>query len=314
MAPRLGFGLPLSGSWATPERMRYVARRAEDLGYDALWTFQRLLHPATGDWGPMYRSVQDPIVSLAYAAAVTERIRLGLAIVNVPFYAPIVLAKQLTTLDAVSAGRLDVGLGLGWAREEFAAAGVPFERRGARAEEFLRCLRAVWVDEVVRFDGDFYHVPPARVEPKPAQRPHPPLLLGGSSQPALRRAGRVADGWISSSRQDLTSITESIEVVREAAREAGRDPAALRFVVRGVVRLDPEPGAREPGESDRRPLTGTADQIRADLDDLARRGVTEVFLDLNFDPRVGSPDADPVQSLRLADEVLDTFTPAGSAG
>jgi len=229
VAPRLGFGLPLSGSWATPERMRYVARRAEDLGYDALWTFQRLLHPATGDWGPMYRSVQDPIVSLAYAAAVTERIRLGLAIVNVPFYAPIVLAKQLTTLDAVS-------------------------------------------------------------------------------------AGRVADGWISSSRQDLTSITESIEVVREAAREAGRDPAALRFVVRGVVRLDPEPGAREPGESDRRPLTGTADQIRADLDDLARRGVTEVFLDLNFDPRVGSPAADPVQSLRLADEVLDTFAPAGSAG
>jgi alkanesulfonate monooxygenase SsuD/methylene tetrahydromethanopterin reductase-like flavin-dependent oxidoreductase (luciferase family) len=111
---RLGFGLPVSGSWATPEAMVRVAQRAEQLGYTSLWTFQRLLHPAEGDWGPMYRSVHDPLVALAYVAAATERVRLGVAIVNVPFYAPIVLAKQLTTLDAVSAGRLDVGLGLGW--------------------------------------------------------------------------------------------------------------------------------------------------------------------------------------------------------
>lgn len=207
---RLGFGLPVSGSWATPANMQAIARRAEELGYASLWTFQRLLTPATGDWAPAYRAVHDPIVALAYVAAVTERVRLGLAIVNLPFYAPIVLSKQLTTMDIVTAGRLDVGLGLGWSREEFSAVGVPYQRRGARAEEFLRCLEAIWSEDVIRFDGEFFRVPPARVEPKPVQRPRPPLLLGGSAEPALRRVGRLADGWISGSREDLTRIGDAI--------------------------------------------------------------------------------------------------------
>lgn len=304
---RLGFGLPVSGSWATPANMQAIARRAEELGYASLWTFQRLLTPATGDWAPAYRAVHDPIVALAYVAAVTERVRLGLAIVNLPFYAPIVLSKQLTTMDVVTAGRLDVGLGLGWSREEFSAVGVPYQRRGARAEEFLRCLEAIWSEDVIRFDGEFFRVPPARVEPKPVQRPRPPLLLGGSAEPALRRVGRLADGWISGSREDLTRIGDAIAVMRHSAREAGRDPERLRFVVRGIVRLDPGPRALA---GPRRPLTGTAEQIRDDLVKLADRGVTEVFLDLNFDPEVGSPDADPARSMHRAEEVLEVFAPA----
>src|SRR5205807_6917419 len=128
-----------------------------------------------------------------YVAAATETVRLGVAVVNLPFYAPVVLAKQLTTLDAVSAGRLDVGLGLGWAREEFVATGAPYTGRGARAEEFVACLKAIWTEDPVSYDGEHYQVPPSRVEPKPVQRPHPPVLLGGAAEPALRRAGRVAD-------------------------------------------------------------------------------------------------------------------------
>ena len=301
---RLGLGLPVSGTWATPETMRHVATRADELGFDSLWVFQRLLHPVDGDWGAAYHSVQDPLTSLAYAAAVTSRIRLGVAVVMAPYYAPIVLAKALTTIDILSGGRLDVGIGLGWSAEEFAAVGVPMDRRGARAEDFVACLKAVWGPDPVEHHGEFYAVPRSRVDPKPVQTPHPPLLMGGGAEPALRRIGRIADGWISSSRTDLTSIGTSIEVVRSAAVEAGRDPAALRFVVRGVVRL-----TAAPTEGDERiPLQGDADQIRADLGRLAEQGVTEVFLDLNWDEgTVGA--ADPGAAFANAERVLTGLAP-----
>jgi hypothetical protein len=122
---------------------------------------------------------------------------------------------------------------------------------------------------------------------------------------ALRRAGRIADGWISSSRTDLTTIGGSIGVVRSAAAEAGRDPTALRFVVRGVVRLQPD------GVAERKPLQGTADEIRHDLAELARAGVTEVFLDLNYDPRMVSGELDPAAALDHAEGLLEEFAPDG---
>jgi probable F420-dependent oxidoreductase len=301
---RLGFGLPVSGSWASAANLVRIARRAEELGYESLWTFQRLLHPAEGDWGPMYRAVLDPIVALAHVAAVTERARLGIAVLNAPFYSPILLAKQLATLDELSGGRLDAGLGLGWAKEEFAAVGVDPARRGARTEEFIACLKAIWTEQVVSFDGEFYRMPPARVDPKPVQRPHPPLLLGGGAEPALRRVGRIADGWISASRHDLRTVGADLEIMRGAAREAGRDPGKLRFIIRGALSL-----TEEPVGGDRRPLHGDAGQIREDFGRLAEAGITELFLDLNFDPEVGSPDADPDASMRRAEHLLRTFAP-----
>lgn len=301
--PLLGFGLPISGTWARAATMKQLARRAEALGYASLWTFQRLLNPAEGGLAEPYRSVLDPVVSLAHAAAVTDRVRLGTAILNAPFVAPVVLAKQLTSLDHVSSGRLDVGLGLGWSREEFAAVGVPYDRRGARMEEYLRCLRAIWTEDVVAFDGEFYSMPASTVRPFPLQQPHPPLLLGGTAAPSLRRAGRLADGWISSSRHDLTRIGSDIATVRDAAEQAGRDPADLRFVVRGLVDIDDGPRSRSP-------LHGTVEQIRDDLAVLAEQGVTEVFLDLNYHPAVGSPHADPASSVPFAEEVLETFAPS----
>jgi probable F420-dependent oxidoreductase len=307
----LGFGVPVSGVWATPGNQVRFVQRAEALGYRTAWTFQRLLVPAEREPDPrsgmqVYRSVLDPVVSLAHLAGRTDRIRLGLAVLNLPFFSPALLAKQLATLDILSNGRLDVGLGVGWSKVEFVASGVPLERRGARAEEFLRALQALWTDEVVEFDGELYRIPPARAEPKPAQRPHPPVLLGGSAEAALRRAGRVADGWISASNADLRHIDRPIATVRQAAEQAGRDPDALRFVCRGPLRLGP------PGERDRRPLSGSVNQVRGDLEDLRAQGVTEVFLDLNWDPEVGSPDADPDTAARRAEEALEAFAPAGS--
>ena len=300
---QLGFAVPVSGSWATPANGSEMARRAEELGYASLWTFQRLLSPLDGDapiLDPQYRRVHDPLATLAYLAAQTTTARLGVAVVNMPYYAPILLAKLLTTIDHLSDGRLDAGLGIGWSPHEFEAVGAPLGERGARAEDFVRCLQAIWTDEVVEYEGKFYRVPRARVDPKPVQKPHPPILFGGTAEPALRRAGRLADGWISSSREDLSRIDGSVDIVRRAAADAGRDPEKLRFICRGVVKV-------RAGE--RAPLVGSLDDIRADLADLAAKGITETFIDLNFDPQIGSPDADPAVSMRRAHEVLEALAP-----
>jgi probable F420-dependent oxidoreductase len=301
---KIGFALPVSGSWATADNITHVARRAEELGYHSLWTFQRLMSDVDGKWGETYRSVQDPLTTLAYAAAVTSRARLGVAVVNMPFVTPILLAKQTTTLDILSGGRLDVGLGLGWADEEYIASGATKHQAGKRADEFIALLTTLWTDDVVEFMGEFYQVPRSRMEPKPVQKPHPPIILGGTVPAALRRAGRLADGWVSSSRADLATIGESIATVEQAATAAGRDPATLRYVCRGVVRI-----RTEGDEENRRPLTGTIDEVRSDIDMLATQGVTELFIDLNFDPQIGSPDADPARSRRHADEALEALAP-----
>ncbi|MFA1537309.1 TIGR03619 family F420-dependent LLM class oxidoreductase [Actinomadura monticuli] len=297
----LGFAVPGSGAWATPENQVTVARRAEELGYRSVWTLQRVLNPAGSD-DRTYRAVPDPLVTLAYLAGRTSRVRLGVAIVNLPFVAPPILAKQAATLDRVSGGRLDLGLGLGWMPAEFAAAGAPMERRGARAEEYLAVLRGLWSGGPTEFHGEFYDFPPVVMEPPPVQSPLP-VLLGGASEGALRRAGRLADGWVSSSRADLTAIGRSIGTVRDAAERAGRDPVALRFACRGAVRVRPG------GRAGRRPLTGSPGEIRGDLAALAGQGVTEAFIDLNFDPEITGPDADPRAALDRALEALDAFAP-----
>ena len=306
----LGFAVPTAGSWATPDNQVTLARRAEELGYVSLWTFQRLLFPADvagsdtpARWTPTYRSVHDPLITLAFLAGQTRRARLGVAVLNLPWYSPLLLAKLTATLDAVSQGRLEVGLGLGWAAEEYRATDMPMSGRGARAEEFIDALRACWGDDPVEHHGELWDIGPALVDPKPVQRPHPPLLLGGTVDAALRRAGRMTDGWISSSGQRLESIGDAAEVVRAAAKEAGRDPSTVRIVCRGVVKV------RAEGTANRRPLTGSYDEIRADFDMLAGQGVTELFVDLNFDPEIGSPDADAQASLDRAHEALDELAP-----
>jgi probable F420-dependent oxidoreductase len=303
--PLLGFGLPVAGPWAIPATIVHVARRAEELGYASLWTFQRTLFTDDAGLEPAHRSVLDPVVALALVAGHTTRIGLGTATICAPFTPPAVLAKALTSLDVVSGGRLTVGVGMGWLPQEYAAAGVPFERRGARFEEYLHCLHALWTQDPVEFHGEFWTVPRSHVGPPPVQRPHPPVLLGGTAEPMLRRAGRLAQGWIGSSKHDLARIGADVATVRAGAVEAGRDPDALRIVVRGVVDLV----ERDPG-ADRRPLHGTRDQVRDDLAALAAQGVTEVFLDLNLSPRVAWPDVDPGAAAEYADRVLAAFAPA----
>jgi probable F420-dependent oxidoreductase len=312
---RLGFGLPVAGGWATPENMVAVAREAESLGYDSLWTVQRILYPSAprneypglpgGPWPAYFERVADPLVALGYVAAVTSRIRLGTAVVNLPYYAPVLLAKQLATLDLVSGGRLTVGAGLGWSEDEYAATGVPFRRRGRRMDECLRCLKLVWTAELVEFEGEFYVIPASRIEPKPVQRPHPPVLVGGYSAAAVRRAVSLADGYIGGN-VPLAELARVIARVRAAAREAGRDPESVPIVARGAVSLRDQPTGRG-----RRPLFGSLEEVGQDVERYRETGLTELFLDLNFDERVAAPGADPDAALEVVRRLLAALAPPG---
>ncbi|MEV4168205.1 TIGR03619 family F420-dependent LLM class oxidoreductase [Nonomuraea sp. NPDC049709] len=294
---RVGFAVPQSGPWATPENMRRIATRAEALGYSELWTFQRLLYPVGHPMGPTYRAVQDPLITLAHVSAVTGRIGLGVAVINA-YVQPLLLAKQLATLQTLSGGRLTAGIGLGWLPEEFEASGVDMAGRGRRGEEFLEVLRKAWADDVVEHEGGFYRVPPAHVDPKPVPGP-PRILLGGTADVALRRAARLADGWVSSSREDLTGIGARVRLIRAELAASGRDAGAFRFVIRGATQVR--------AADEERPLTGTYDKIRRDVAELAAQGVTDVFHDLNFDREI--PAADAKEAMRRAEEALEALAP-----
>ncbi len=304
---RIGFGAPVSGAWATPQSLARFAAEAEAAGYASLWTFQRLLVPEGSAMEPVYHSVLDPMVALGYAAAVTSRIRLGVAVVNMPYLAPAYLAKQAASVDVLSGGRLELGLGLGWMPEEFTAAGAVMNGRGARAAEYIEVMRRLWAGGVTEFHGEHYTIPAGRAAPLPVQRPGPPVLLGGTVPRALQRAGRLADGWITSSRADLSRIREGIDVVKAAAAAAGRNPGQLRVICRGVVRWGAPATVPEGGGRVR--LSGSFDDIRADTQWLAEQGVTDIFYDLNWDPLVGAPDADPAGAAARAEEILEGLAP-----
>jgi probable F420-dependent oxidoreductase len=302
----ISFGLPVSGAWATPASLAGFATRAEDLGYHGLWTFQRLLVGVEQDLAPVYRGVLDPLLALTYAAARTSSIRLGVAVINLPFVSPAYLAKQAGTLDVLSGGRFDLGLGTGWSEPEFVATGSRPEPRGRRIEEYLAALRTLWQDRPASFDGTLYRVPPSIMDPPPVQPGGPPVLLGGTAEAALRRAGRIAAGWVSSSRASLADIRRGTEVVRAAAAAAGRDPEQVRIVVRGVIRAgEPVDGVT---------LSGDFGRIRAAARGYAAAGVTELFYDLNWDPLIGSPDADPRRAVERAEEIITALAPERLGG
>jgi probable F420-dependent oxidoreductase len=298
---KLGFSLPVAGSWATPENQLRIAREAEALGYASLWTLQRLIYPLkpANDYPPLpgqpwpkaFEQVVDPVITLAYVASATTRIRLGTAALVMPYYSPIVLAKMLASLDLVCSGRLDVGVGVGWSVDEYAAVGVSYRDRGRRVDEFLRCLKAIWTEDVVEFQGDFYCIPRARVEPKPMQRPHPPILIGGYGIAAVERAVKLGDGFVGGN-VPLEQVHLLSSELSRRAESAGRDPHGLRIVSRGVYRVcDSAQGAN------RRPLWGTLQEIRDDIERYSEAGLTELFLEANVDATGVVSETDPTAAV-----------------
>ncbi len=172
----------------------------------------------------------DPFATLTFAAAHTKTVRLGTGICLVPEHNPVVLAKQVASLDKLSGGRFDFGVGIGWLAEEFAAVGVPWERRAERTREYLEAMKRLWTEEEPEFKGEFCSFPKVCSYPKPLQKPHPPIIFGGESGPALKRVGEVGDGWFG---VNVTpdQAKAKIERMRQHAQAAGRDPGKLHFSV-----------------------------------------------------------------------------------
>jgi probable F420-dependent oxidoreductase len=305
----IGVAPPFAGPWATPDNQLRVATRAEELGYGSLWTLSRLLFPVGPDgegdqdhFGQVFRQVCEPLVTLAFLAAHTSRIRLGISALVAPFYSPAVLAKQLIALDRVSGGRLDAGVAQGWSAEEFEAVGVPFERRLGRTLEYVSVLREMWEKEIAAFEGEFTRLPRSLVRPRPVQ-PTLPLLLGGSGDKAWRRAGRIAQGWVGPAFITREEVAAASRMVREGAESAGRDPGAARIVVRAAAFVRPE------GQHDRQLFNGSLPEIAADMAEMRDLGATEVFADFNFDYEVVGPHTDPAVSMDLMEHALEVLAP-----
>jgi probable F420-dependent oxidoreductase len=283
---KLGVSLPQFSHFTPGTDVVAAARAMEEIGLDSLWVFERVLVPEDQSgphglynvpglpWPDIYRGVADALVTLTMAAAVTERVELGTGVLVAPMHLPMRLARELATLDAASGGRLVAGLGAGWSIDEFAAAApVPLSERGRALDDFLDVAAAVWGPNPVSFATKRYQVTAADIGPKPA-RPIPVLLgAGPTSEKALRRVARRADGWIAS------GVTpEQVAATRarlgELAEEAGRDPASISCTVQiSVMELT---GTAQP----RQTMTGTVEQFAEDVAAMAGAGADHVYLTL----------------------------------
>jgi probable F420-dependent oxidoreductase len=280
-----------------------VAQRAEALGYSSLWTIERLIYPVKlqrpypgtpdGHLPEIYKQVLDPLDALTYVAAHTKKIRLGTSVLDMPYHNPVVLARRLTTLDVLSNGRLCVGLGLGWNKDEMDATGADMTKRGALADEFLPLLKAIWTTNPVEYKGKFFNVPKSYINLKPVQKPHPPIILGAFVAAALKRLANLADGW-NPVFLPVPVMAEMFGSIRQMAKEAGRDPSAMVMVVHAVLEITDKPLGKDRGI-----FSGSLDQISDDVRGCAKIGADEVFFDPAFAPGGQSLD----RWLSLLDEL-----------
>jgi probable F420-dependent oxidoreductase len=280
---RLGYILPHIGSAASAEAIVRVAQRAEALGYESLWVTDRTMFPArpreSYAGGPLpepYRISLDPLQTLAFAAAHTSTIRLGTSVLVMGNYNPLMLARSLTALDVLSGGRLLVGLGQGWSSDEHEAVGVSMRDRGARADEFIRVLKMIWTQDVIEHAGTYFTIAKTTIEPKPVQDPHPPIYLAAYAPGSMKRLATHADGWNPGGLVDPAMWTG----IRDMAAEAGRDPDALKIVVRANINITDAPV----DNASRWPFIGSREQVKSDLESVRASGADEIFFDPTFSP------------------------------
>jgi probable F420-dependent oxidoreductase len=286
---RFGFALPQVGSAAGPEALVMVAKRAEDLGFDSLWVLDRILWPVNprapypigdGSLPVQYKSVLDPLGTLTFAAAHTHRVALGTGVLNLPWYNPVLLARRLTTLDILSAGRLRVGFGIGWSPDEYEAAGVTWQERGKRADELIKALKTIWTTDPVDFQGKYYRIPKSVIGPKPVQKPHPPIYMAAFTPAALKRVATEANGWFPVGIP-LSGVGPMFDGIKSMAKNGGRDPSAIELIVGANVEIH-----NAPIEKDRVDFNGTLEQIAEDVTAARKLGAAEIVISAQFSPGV----------------------------
>ncbi|MFC9549276.1 LLM class F420-dependent oxidoreductase [Rhodococcus sp. NPDC056960] len=239
---RLGLHALGIGAGAQRSVIDAVAVAAESNGFATLWSGEhvvmvdrsasrypyaddgRIAVPAVADW-------LDPMIGLSFAAAATHTIGLATGVLLLPEHNPVLMAKQAATLDRLSGGRLTLGVGIGWSKEEFDALGIPFARRGERTAEYVAAMRTLWRDDVASFDGDFVRFDSVRVNPKPPRERRLPVVLGGNSDAALRRVAEWGDGWYGFNLDNVDAVAERVRTLHRLCGDVGRDPGALRLAV-----------------------------------------------------------------------------------
>ena len=245
---KFGIMFANSGPAAEPEHAVALAQLAEEAGFESLWTVEHVVVPVGYESQYPYSrdgrmpggeevAIPDPLVWLTWVGAHTTRITLATGILILPQRNPVVLAKEVATLDRLTGGRLLLGVGVGWLREEFEAIGVPFDERAARTDDHIEALRALWAEGQSSYDGRFTSFPAVQSLPKPAQAGGPPIVVGGHTEAAARRAGRLGDGFFPA-RGDLDTLPGLLDVMRKAAVDAGRDPDAIEITTGGAMDVE----------------------------------------------------------------------------
>lgn len=290
----LGFGFSLTGRGllADREAISTLAKRADALGYDSIWVTDRMLIPVQSRSAYPYSPTGafplgpdepwlEALTAVTYLLTITQRIQVGTSVLVIPYRNPVHTARALATADYLSGGRLILGAGIGWWREEFAALGVPFEDRAARTVEYLRLMKEMWTRPRVAFDGRFARIAEAGgVRPHPARPGGIPVWIGGHSEAALRRVVEVGDGWHPLGLRPPVALhppelAAKVNRLRELARAAGRDPATITISFKAPLKFDDAAGAG------RTPLSGSPPQIVEDLLAYAASGVQHFVLDFS---------------------------------
>ena len=290
---KYGFTLPGRGLLATPEHLETIARKGEELGYDALFTGDHILVPKDiasrypytegGDFpGAVSGEYMEQLTLLGFLAGVTSSVRLVTSVIIVPHRNPLVAAKALATLDVLSRGRLVVGVGVGWMREEFEALNLPpFEERGAVTDEYIRAFKELWTSDDPHFEGRYVSFDNIQFLPKPVQKPHPPIWVGGESRPALRRTAELADGWYPLGSNPTfpmgtpEQLAAGLERLAVYARRFGREPSDIETIYR-THQFELTGSA---AGSDRLSFVGNAEQVAGDIRQYERMGVSSLVLD-----------------------------------
>ena len=285
------FGLMYAnaGPFAYPEGLTNLARTAEDAGVESLWTVEHVVipvgyksiypyNPSGKIPGPENLPIPDPLIALTFAAAVTKKIRLATGILILPQRHPLYVAKEVATLDVLSGGRVILGIGVGWLAEEFEALGIPFEERAARTAEAVRALRSLWKPEPEAFEGKFYRWPPLESHPKPLQQPGVPIVVGGHTTLAARRAARYGDGFFPGVAE-ADKLAAIIQTLRDECKRLGRRPEEVEITAgRGAVDLDSVKRLQDLGVSRIMvpPPAFDPDGIRQGLGELADKVISRV--------------------------------------
>ena len=282
-----------------PTAMRDVSQAAEELRYDFLTLIDHvvLAYPVADGTARSHYPAQTPyhdiLVALGYLAGVTNTISLRTAVVILPQRGPAVVAKQAAAADALSGGRVELGLGIGWHREEYDALEVPFGERGRRMDEGIELMKLLWTQDRVDFSGDFYRVDGMAMEPKPLQKPHPPLWFGGTTAPVFRRVVEHGTGWLSRPVQTMDEIAASFQEIRRLATQADRDPGELRMQVSVAL------GPQEP-----------TDEVIARASGFAAVGATDVSFFTSYMAGIETVGDHVAQLERAMTDVVPAIHPA----